>query len=147
MTTLNPYLVFKDNCEEAFNFYKVVFGGVILFMGRYKDVPQGDKKLFPLSADEKIMHATLQIAPNTVIMGCDSMETYQGSTGSANNFYLYLSAASRGEAYRIFNELSEGGQATMPIGETFWSTHYGMLADRYGIRWKITFDPDKEKIH
>ena len=146
MTTLNLYLVFKDNCEEAFNFYKVVFGGVILFMGRYRDVPQGDKKLFPLSADEKIMHASLQIAPNTVIMGCDSIEAYQGLTpGIANNFYLYISTVSQDEAYRIYNELSAGGEATMPIGETFWSTHYGMLADRYGIRWKITFDPDKKQ--
>ena len=146
MTTLNPYLVFKDNCEEAFNFYKVVFGGDILFMGRYKDVPQGDKKLFPLSADEKIMHASLQIARDTIIIGCDSMETYQGlSPGVASTFYLYISATSQDEAYRIYNELVEGGQAIMPIGETFWSTHYGMLADRFGIHWKITFDPDKKQ--
>lgn len=145
MTTLNPYLVFKDNCEEAFHFYKVVFGGDILFMGRYKDVPQTDKKLFPLSADEKIMHASLQIAPNTVIMGCDSIETYEGLTSGIANFYLYISTISQAEAYRIYNELAVGGQAVMPIGPTFWSTHYGMLVDKFGISWKITFDPDKKQ--
>ena len=142
MITLNPYLVFKDNCEDAFNFYKVVFDGVILFMGRYKDVPQADRHLFPNSADEKIMHASLQINKDTVLMGCDSIETYEQS--KANNFYLYISTGNQEEAYRIFNELSAEGKIIMPISQTFWSTHYGMVNDKFGIHWKITFDPNKK---
>ena len=146
MITLNPYLIFKDNCEEAFNFYKTVFGGNILFMGRYKDVPQGNRQLFPLSPDEKIMHATLQINAETVLMGCDSMETYERSRGAfINNFYLYISTGDQADAYRIFNELSIEGNITMPIAQTFWSTHYGMVVDKFGIHWKITFNPDDKK--
>ncbi|MFD1255926.1 VOC family protein [Mucilaginibacter terrae] len=145
MITLNPYLIFKDNCEEAFNFYKTVFGGSILFMGRYKDVPQENKQLFPLSHNEKIMHTTLQINAQTVLMGCDSAETYERARGAfINNFYLYISTGDKADAYRIFNELSIGGNITMPISQTFWSTHYGMVIDKFGIYWKITFNPDKK---
>jgi PhnB protein len=142
MITLNPYLVFKDNCEIAFNFYKVVFDGVILFMGRYKDVPPEHRQLFPGIADEKIMHATLQINANVTLMGCDSTETNEQS--NTNNFYLYISTSNQDEAYRIFNELSAGGKIIMPISQTFWSTHYGMVADQFGINWKITYEPDNE---
>jgi PhnB protein len=138
MLILNPYLVFKDNCEDAFNFYKVVFNGIILFMGRYKDVPPEHRQLFPASADEKIMHATLQININTTIMGCDRIESYDPSK---DNFYLYISTETQDEAYRIFHELSADGKIIMPISQTFWSTHYGMVADKFGINWKITFDP------
>ncbi|HMG10041.1 MAG TPA: VOC family protein [Mucilaginibacter sp.] len=142
---MNPYLVFKDNCEDAFNFYKIVFDGKILFMGRYKDVPQKDRQLFPISADEKIMHTTLQINTKTILMGCDSIETYEQSpTAFANKFYLYISTDSEDEAYRIFSELSAEGKILMPITQTFWSTHYGMLTDKFGIHWKITFDPNKK---
>ncbi len=144
MITLNPYLVFKDNCEDAFNFYKLVFSGNFLYLGRYKDVPQQDRQLFPMSLDEKIMHASLQINTKTILMGCDSIETYeQPATEFANNFYLYISTDNQEEAYRIFNELSAEGEIIMPISQTFWSTHYGMVADKFGIYWKITFAPEK----
>ena len=140
MIALNPYLVFKDNCEEAFNFYKSVFDGDILYLGRYKDVPQADKKLFPMSMDEKIIHATLKIDCKTTLMGCDSIEAYeQPTTAFFNNFYLYISTDSQEEAYRIFNELAVEGKIIMPISQTFWSTHYGMVTDKFGISWKITF--------
>jgi PhnB protein len=145
MITLNPYLVFKDNCEDAFNFYKVVFDGNILFMGRYKDVPQADKRLFPNSSDEKIMHATLQINAETILMGNDSIKVYeQPKSTCENNFYLYISTGNEEEAYRIFNDLSTEGKVIMPIAKTFWSTHFGMVTDKFGIRWKITFDPGKK---
>lgn len=144
MITLNPYLIFKDNCEEAFNFYRLLFHADLLYIGRYKDVPQTDKQLFPISLDEKIMHASLQINPKTILMGCDSIETYKQSTTSfVNNFYLYISTDSEEEAYRIFNELSAEGKIIMPISRTFWSTHYGMITDKFGIHWKITFAPEQ----
>ncbi len=140
MITLNPYLVFNHNCEDAFNFYKSVFNGNLLYMGRYKDVPQADKKLFPNSLDEKVMHATLQINTNTTLMGCDRVEAFDPSeTKSSNNFYLYVSTNNQEEAYRIFNELSVEGKITMPISQTFWATHYGMVTDKFGVHWKITF--------
>jgi len=144
MITLNPYLIFKNNCEEAFDFYKLLFGGEFLYIGRYKDVPQADRQLFPISLDEKIMHASLQINTKTVLMGCDSIETFeQSTTALVNNFYLYISTNSQEEAYRIFNELSAKGKIIMPIDRTFWSTHYGMVTDKFGIHWKIIFTPEQ----
>ncbi|MES2278178.1 MAG: VOC family protein [Bacteroidota bacterium] len=145
MITLSPYLIFKDNCEEAFNFYKKVFGGEILFMGRYKDVPPVTRQLFPGATDEQIMHATLQINADTVIMGNDSVETYEKSKGAfINNFFLYISTADQADAYRIFDELSVGGKITMPMAQTFWSNHYGIVMDKFGINWKITFNTDQK---
>lgn len=144
MITLNPYLIFKDNCEEAFDFYKLLFGGEFLYIGRYKDIPQADRQLFPISSDEKIMHVSLHINTKTILMGCDSIETFeQSTTALVNNFYLYISTNSQEEAYRIFNELSAEGKIIMPIDRTFWSTHYGMVTDKFGVHWKITFTPEQ----
>ena len=141
MITLIPYLVFNGNCEDAFNFYRSVFGGEILFMGRYKDVPPADQRLFPAAADEKIMHASLQLNPETILMGCDSIETKEQPPQVAPTpFYLYIRTGSHEEAFRIFDELSAGGESTMPITQTFWTTNYGMLVDKFGIHWKIAFD-------
>jgi len=141
MIVINPYIVFKGTCEEAFNFYKEVFGGEILFMGRYKDVPQESKRFFPNALDEKIMHATLQINRQVTLMGNDSPEAIEQPKGvAADGYYLYMSTDSKDDAYRVFDELSVEGKITLPIAPTFWSTHYGMVIDKFGIHWKITFD-------
>jgi len=145
MITLNPYLVFKGNCESAFNFYKIIFGGKILYLGRYKDVPQESRRFFPNSLDDKIMHASLQLTHKNVLIGCDSIEAEgQPTTEFANNFYLYISTDNHEEAIRIFNELSVVGEITMPMNQTFWSTNYGMLTDKFGVHWKITSDQSKK---
>ena len=145
MLTLNPYLNFKDNCEEAFHFYKAVFGGEILFMGRYKDVPEAARQWHPGSTDEQIMHATLRINADTVLMGSDSVATYEKSNGTfTNNFFLYISTENLDEAYRIFDELSVGGTITLSMTQTFWSAHYGIVIDKFGIKWKITADTDQK---
>ncbi len=139
MVTLNPYLVFDNNCEEAFNFYKQVFEGNSLYLARYKDVPQAERKLFPMAQDEKIMHATLQLNAANTLMGCDRLETSgQLPTAASCSFYLYVSVDNQQDAYRIFEELSAKGKITMPISRTFWATHYGMVIDKFGIHWKIT---------
>ncbi len=122
----------------------MLFGGEFLYIGRYKDIPQADRQLFPISSDEKIMHVSLQINTKTILMGCDSIETFeQSTTALVNNFYLYISTNSQEEAYRIFNELSAEGKIIMPIDRTFWSTHYGMVTDKFGVHWKITFTPEQ----
>jgi PhnB protein len=145
MTTLTPYLIFKDNCEEAFNFYQAVFGGEILFMGRYKDVPQEARQFFPGSTDEQIMHASLRINLGTVLMANDSVAAYEKANGAfINNFFLYVDTETEADAYRIFDELSADGKITMPIAPTFWSSHYGIVTDKFGINWKITFDPEQK---
>lgn len=142
MLTLNPYLVFKDNCEDAFNFYKVVFGADNLYISHYKNVPQDSKQLFPLSAEGKVMHATLQINAQTAIMGCDSIEAYdeQAAGNAGKNFYLHVSIDSRGETDRVFGELSAGGQVVLPMEQTFWGSYFGMIKDKFGITWKLTFN-------
>ncbi len=138
MTTLNPYLFFNGDCEDAFNFYKSVFGKDFKYIGRYKDVPQTGKQIFH-EADEKIMHVSLPISTETILMGCDITEMYKQPV-STNNFSLYINTDSKGEADRLFNELSNEGQIKMPMNQIFWGSYYGIFRDKFGITWKIAFN-------
>jgi PhnB protein len=139
MISINPYIVYKGNCEEAFNFYKTVFGSESLYIGHYRDAPGEEKKFFPNARDEHVMHATLQIDETTGIMGNDSADiSEQAPISFSRDFYLYLKVDSPKEAIRIFNELSVGGKTILPIVQTFWSPCYGILTDKFGIHWKIT---------
>ncbi|MBL7682062.1 MAG: VOC family protein [Flavipsychrobacter sp.] len=134
MITVNTYLIFDGNCEEAFNFYKTVLQKDVLQISHYKDVPQSDKQLFNES-DEKVMHATLQVSSETALMGCDMTNAPKQLT--AYNFALYLRIDSTGQADRLFRELSEGGRIGMPMTQTFWGSYYGILTDKFGVTWKI----------
>lgn len=142
MPTLNPYLFFNGNCEDAFNFYKLVFGKDFKYIGRYKDVPQTDKQIFH-EEDEKIMHVSLPISAETILMGCDITEMYKQPI-STNNFSLYISTESKEEADRLFDKLSINGQIGMAMSQTFWGSYYGILTDKFGIIWKITFNSNIE---
>jgi PhnB protein len=142
MTTLNPYLFFDGHCEDAFNFYKSVFGRDFRYIGRYRDVPQIDKPIFR-EAGEKIMHISLPISAETTLMGCDITEINKQPT-SNDNFSLYLNTDSKQEADRLFHELSNGGQIRMAMNQTFWGSYYGILTDKFGINWKITFNSNTE---
>jgi PhnB protein len=144
MTTLNPYLVFKGNCEEAFNFYKSVFGGDFRYIGRYKDMPRPDRQIFPPEAGEKIMHVSLPISKETILMGCDIAEVNGQAIVEGNNFSLSVTTDSREEADRLFHELSVGGQIKMPMNQTFWGSYFGTLSDKYGINWTVSFDSANE---
>lgn len=141
---INPYLTFTGNCEEAFNFYKKVFGGEFQFMGRYKDVPAADRQNFPLENDEKIMHVSLPISQETILMGCDSTEAFGQTIKVGTNISLSVNAETKGKADEIFNVLSSGGQIQMPMNETFWGSYFGVLTDRFGIQWMISTE-SKEK--
>ena len=136
MTTLNPYIYFNGNCEEAFNFYKSVFKKEFTYVGRYKDVPQKDRHIFQ-EADEKIMHVTLPISTETMLMGADNIEAYK-ETMRYSSFSLILHTDSKEEADRLFAELSERGQIKVPMNMTFWGSYYGLCIDKFGISWKIT---------
>lgn len=138
-------MIFKGNCEEAFYFYKAVFGGEILYMGRYKDVPEAARQWPSGSTDEQIMHATLQINAGTVLMGNDSIAPYETSNGvCTNNFFLFVSIENKIDANRIFDELSLGGKVTIPMSTTFWSSGYGIVIDKFGINWKITVESERK---
>jgi len=140
MTTLNPYLIFKGNCEEAFNFYRAAFGGEFRYIGRFKDVPQSERKMFPADAGEKIMHVSLPISTETILMGCDSTEPNQQSVASENNFTLSVTTDRQEEAERLFSALSAGGTVRLAMNKTFWGAYFGVLTDKFGINWSISFE-------
>lgn len=136
MTTVNPYLYFNGNCEDAFNFYKSVFQKEFTYIGRYKDVPKTDRQIFQ-EADEKIMHISLPISTETILMGADNTEAYKESI-AYSNFSLIIHTDSKDEAGRLFDKLSESGQVKLPMNLTFWGSYYGICIDKFGISWKIT---------
>ncbi|HVF81977.1 MAG TPA: VOC family protein [Flavisolibacter sp.] len=140
MATINSYLNFDGNTEQAFSFYKSVFGGEYAMVMRYKDAPQenqmGEKD------GEKIMHMALPIGEHAVLMGSDWPEAY-GKPIEGSNVSLSISADSKEEADKVFNGLSAGGQVKMPMENTFWGSYFGMLKDKFGFNWMVSYD---EKI-
>lgn len=145
MISLNPYLVYNGTCEEAFNFYKKVFRSEDLHLTQYKDAPKEAKQFFLNAPEESILHATLKIDKNMVIMGNDNADpSSQLMKPSSTEFYLYVDTDTPQEAVRIFNELSTGGKIILPIAETFWSPVYDVLIDRFGIHWKLTCHQSNE---
>lgn len=139
MATTNTYLNFNGNCEEAFNFYKAVFGGEFTYLGRFGEMP--DSKDFQVSeADkEKIMHVSLPIG-KSILMGSDTGGEWAPSFVQGNNFSISVTADSKEEADKLFNDLAEGGKVTMPLENTFWGDYFGLLTDRFGINWMISFN-------
>jgi PhnB protein len=138
MTTINPYLTFSNNCEKAFNFYKSVFGGDFGYVGRFSEMPS--ETPIPEADKNKIMHISLGISKETVLMGSDSSEAFGQPTVAGNNFSLSVNVESEDEAHRIFNELSAGGVVKMPLDKTFWGALFGMFTDKFGIHWMVNYD-------
>lgn len=137
MSTVNAYLTFEGNCEKAFTFYKSVFGGEFTYVGRFKEMP-ADQPL-PAEDQEKIMHISLPIG-STILMGSDAAGEWGGSTVAGNNISLSINTDSKEEADRLYDGLSKGGRATMPMNKTFWGSYFGMFTDQFGINWMVSFD-------
>ena len=135
-TSLNTYLMFNGNCEEAFLFYKSVFGGEFQYVGKYKDAPAEDGG-GELSEEEsnRIMHISLPVA-DTILLGSDSHPKF-GDVGFGDNFSISISPESTEEADKIFSGLAAGGRVDMPMQKTFWSPYFGMLKDKFGVNWMI----------
>lgn len=146
MTTVNIYLTFDGICEEAFNFYKSVFGGEFPFLGRYKDMPPSED-CPPVTGDdgEKIMHVSLPISKETVLMGSDVGGQWTEKFNAGNNFAVAIGTDSKAEADRLFAGLSAGGQVTMPMNSTFWGDYFGMFVDKFGISWMVSFAENPQK--
>jgi len=139
MTKVNIYLNFNGNCEEAFNFYKSVFGGEFPYVGKFKDMPaDGGKPVDPELAD-KIMHISLPISQETMLMGSDVGGEWASSFQPGNNFSISINTDSKEETDRLFNGLSDGGVVTMPLQTTFWGDYFGMWIDKFGVNWMISF--------
>ena len=144
MTTVNVYLTFNGNCEEAFNFYRSVFGGEFPYLGRYKDMPAEDRKQTASEDAEKIMHVSLPVSKETVLMGSDTGGEWAANYSRGNNFSISINTDTKEEADRLFNGLSAGGTATMPMNKTFWGDYFGMFTDKFGINWMVSFNEARQ---
>jgi len=141
MAAINPYLMFNGTCEEAFLFYKSVFGGEFPYIGKYKDAPAEEGEQLSEEALNRIMHVSLPIG-NTILMGSDSHPRY-GDVGFGDNFSISINVESTDEADRIFNGLSAGGKVEMPMNKTFWGAYFGMFKDKFGVNWMVNFDENQ----
>jgi PhnB protein len=139
MAQINPHINFNGNAEEAFTFYKSVFGGEFAIIMRFKDISSPE---FPITEKEanKIMHISLPIGKN-VLMANDVPESMGKTNENENRSKISISAESKEEADRLFNGLSVGGQIEVPIGDSPWGSYFGMFRDKYGIEWMVDFDP------
>jgi len=143
MKSINPYLNFPGNTEEAFNFYKKIFGGD--FAGgifRFKDTPEADK--LNKSDQEKVMHVGLPMGKSNFLMATDALESMGFKINFGNNFYIAIDAESREEADKLFNGLSQGGKVEMPMADQFWGDYFGSLADKFGVQWMVIYSPPKQ---
>jgi PhnB protein len=140
MATINPSINFNGNAEEAFNFYKSVFGGEFAKIIRLKDLASPE---FPVSENDanKIMHISLPIGKN-ILIGNDVPESMGKTNENENRSKISISAESREEADKLFNGLSAGGTIEVPIGDSPWGSYFGMFRDKYGIEWMVDFDPN-----
>jgi len=143
MALVNVYLIYNGNCEEAFTFYKSVFGGEFPYVGRFNEMPpqEGQPALSP-EAGNKIMHISLPISKETALMGSDTGGEWVSSFKQGNNFSISLSAKTKEDAEKFFNGLSQGGVVTMPLNKTFWSECFGMLTDKFGVNWMVSLEAD-----
>jgi PhnB protein len=128
---VQPYLSFEGRCEEALDFYRSAVGAEVQMLMRFKDSP--DQSMVSPGSAEKVMHSSVRIG-DSVIMASDGRCTGKMSPGQ---FSLAVSVSGDAEAERIFAGLSDGGQVTMPLTKTFFSSKFGMLADRFGVNWMI----------
>lgn len=141
MRTINPWINFNGNAEEAFTFYKSVFGGEFAKIIRFRDLSGPDFQI-PEKEAEKIMHIALPIGKNNVLIANDVPEFMGRVNENENRSKISISADSREEAEKLFNGLSAGGTIEGPIGESPWGTYAGTFRDKYGIEWIVEFDPN-----
>ena len=141
MATLNPYLNFAGNTEEAFTFYRSVFGGDFTTLQRFKDTPEAGR--VPEKEKDMLMHVSLPVGKGNSLMATDALDSMGHKLIVGNNIQLSLEAESKDEAEKLFKGLSAGGKVTMPLKDTFWGAYFGMLVDRFGIQWLVNYTHPK----
>ena len=132
---VQPYLMFEGRCEEAIEFYRKALGAEVTMLMRWKDSP--DLQMCQPGAEDKVMHMSFRIGDTTLLASdgrCTGQPNFQG-------FSLCLTAPNDAEAERLFASLADGGQVQMPMAKTFFSSHFGMVADRFGVPWMIHVAP------
>ena len=137
MKNATPYLNFAGNTEQAFAFYRSVFGGDYLSLVRFRDFP-GNPMRVPEDQLDKIAHMALPIGPDSLISGTDVLDGWQPLT-VGNNFYIALETDDADEAKRVFSALSDGGQKQMELQKTDWAELYGTCTDRFAVQWMVMY--------
>lgn len=137
MKSVAIYLNFQGNTEEAFNFYKSVFGTEFTGIYRFKDTPAKDQ--MPADVHDKIMHISLPITKDVSLFGTDAIESMGQHLNMGNNVYVYLDVESEAEADDLFKKLSEGGKVEMAPAKQFWGAYYSSFADKFGLQWMISY--------
>lgn len=140
MAEINPHINFNGNAEEAFNFYKSVFGGAFTKIIRFKDLASSEFQVAENEAN-KIMHIALPIG-KSILMANDVPEILGRTNENENRSKIVISAESQEEADKLFYGLSVGGKIEMAISDSPWGTYFGMFRDKYGIEWMVDFDPN-----
>ena len=141
MAHINPYIMFNGNTEEAFTFYKSVFGGEFAMVVRFKDLPSDPNNKWSESEENKIMHIALPVGKNCLLMANDVPESMGRVNENENRSKISINAESKEEADKLYNGLSAGGQVEVPIGNSPWGSYFGMFRDKYGIEWMVDYDP------
>lgn len=141
MTTTNIYVTFNGDCLQAFEFYKSAFGGDFQFVGKYGNVPTGSMVIRE-DEKEKIMHITFPISAETMLMGNDHLESFGTAPVKGDNFAIYVRTNDKAKADVLFAKLSNGGRILVPMAVTFWGSYYGLLIDKFGIKWKVNTNPE-----
>jgi len=142
MASVSTYLNFNGTTEEAFNFYKSVFGTEFVSISRMGDVPPQEGQPELSDADKQlIVNVMLPILGGHILMGTDAVESMGFTVNQGNNVYISLLPDSREEADRLFAALSEGGKVEMPMQDMFWGDYYGSLVDKYGVQWMVNYSP------
>ena len=142
MPLINPHINFNGNAEEAFTFYKSVFGGEFSKIIRFKELASPE---FPVAEHEenKIMHIALPIGKSNMLMANDVPESMGRTNENENRSKIVISAESKEEADRLFKGLSVEGQIEGPIGDSPWGSYFGCFRDKYGIEWIVELDTKK----
>jgi len=138
MAQVNPYLTFNGNCEEAFNFYKSVFGGEFTYIGKFDSMPS--ETPLPENVANLVMHVSLPISAETILMGSDTHESFSPPVIAGSNYSVSINTDSEEEAFKLFNGLSADGKVTMPLEKTFWGALFGMFTDKFGMHWMVNYD-------
>lgn len=142
MKAVHPYLNFAGNTEEAFNFYKSVFGGEFKDVVRFKDMPMEGMNI----SDEdgtKIMHMSLPLTNDIILMATDTLESLGQKLNVGNNNYICLSPESKEEAGKIYEKLSAGGEIEMPLADAPWGSYFASFKDKFGVCWMIDYELPK----
>lgn len=145
MATITPYLTFDGNCEQAFEFYKSVFGGEFTYIGKFKEMPPSSE--FPIREEDKerIMHVSLPIGGDTHLFGSDTSAAFGEAHIVGTNVSISINAKTIEDATRLFMGLSAGGNVTMPLNKTFWGAFFGMFTDKFGIHWQVNCELNEHK--